>query len=323
MTEHVLVAGATGCVGWHVSTAFRAHGATVVGVGRRPVRDAPCDQFVPLDLTRSTVAELAGLLAGKRITTVVNATLGWSSDDDEMMALCVRPVELLLATLSAMRKPPRLVQLGTVHEYGPMAHGSAAVESAPTRPVAPYPRARLASTRLVVAAVTAGTVDGVALRLANTIGPRPARSAFFGSLAARLATVDPATGIDVPIAEAQRDYLDVRDAAGAVVAAARSDTADPLVNVGSGRVYRISAMVAELIAVAGLPAGAVRVAVSEVVGQAGGAPANWLQLDNRRATRLLGWQPQYDVATSLRDMYDSVAAQPDQNAADVPAGTPK
>ncbi len=305
MTERVLVVGGTGCVGRHVCAAFSERGAEVLTAARRHVPDAPGDRFVPLDLLACAGGELAQVLAKNKITTIVNAVLGWGSGDEEMAVVNVRPVERILDALRRMPSAPRLVQLGTVHEYGPMAPGTSAGEDAIARPANAYGRVKLRATRLVVDAVRTGSVDAVVLRLTNTVGPRPALESFFGSLAVRLRdAVRLSEGIAV--VEAHRDYVDVRDAAAAVVLAARTTAADPLVNIGSGNAYSIRRLVDQLVAASGLPAGAVRVDVANPTGQSGSASPDWVRLDNRRARETLGWRPRYDIAESLRDMYDSV-----------------
>lgn len=309
MTGRVLVVGGTGCVGRHVCDAFAAAGAEVVVAARHPVADAPGTGFVPLDLTTAAADEVAGLLAELRIDTVVNAVLGWGADDAGMAVLNTRPTERLLAAQRLLPTPPRLVQLGTVHEYGPMRPGVPADEDSPAHPTIAYARAKLAATRLVVAAVRDDGADAVVLRLTNTVGPRPAPQSFFGALAGRLHAADAETGVEIRVVDARRDYVDVRDAAAAVVAAAASRRGDPVVNVGSGRAHSIRWMVDELVAAAGLPAGAVREPAGDgVAGQSGAASPEWMCLDVRRARRALGWAARIPLERSLREMYDSVGA---------------
>lgn len=41
---------------------------------------------------------------------------------------------------------------------------------------------------------------------------------------------------------------------------------------------------------------------------AAAAGADWIQVDRSRAERSLGWRPRHALATSFRDMWDTVGA---------------
>ncbi|WP_405987821.1 NAD-dependent epimerase/dehydratase family protein [Streptomyces sp. NBC_00986] len=303
----VAVLGATGCVGRHLCTAFAARGSDVLAVARRPAQHLAAHRFEPLDLAATDPERLAGLLAARRTDVVVNATLGWG---DDLLAVNVGLVERLLEALRLMPAPqrPRLVQLGTIHEYGPCPYGTSVTERTRPEPQAPYPRAKLTASRLVLDAVQDGTVDATVLRMANTIGPHPARQSFLGSLAFRLAEAGPDTRIELTVADARRDYVDVRDAADAVVRSAcrprpaRHDALGPVVNVGRGEAPEIAGLVRTLVAATGLPPEVVRTRRGEIVGQGG----DWIMVDPSRARRLLGWRPRYGIEASVRAMWDTV-----------------
>ncbi|MCL7495544.1 NAD(P)-dependent oxidoreductase [Streptomyces sp. MCA2] len=306
MPRRVAVLGATGCVGRHLCAAFAARGTDVVAIARRDAPHLRPHPFLSLDLARCTGAGLAAILADEGVDTVVNATLGWGSTPEEMAHSNVRPVERLLAALPRLPDPVRLVHLGTIHEYGPVPAGTSLDEDVVPRPASLYAQAKLTASRLVLDAVRRGEVQGSVLRLTNTVGPHPARESFFGALAARLRRTDPAEGLDVTVAAARRDYVDVRDAADAVLAAAAARSAEPLLNIGRGAAVDIHTMVRTLITVSGLPADAVRVSVDDVASRSAGA--DWIQVDRSRAERSLGWRPRHALATSFRDMWDTVGA---------------
>jgi nucleoside-diphosphate-sugar epimerase len=174
-----------------------------------------------------------------------------------------------LRLLPAARRP-RLVQLGTVHEYGPVPQGTPVTELTPPAPVTEYARAKLAASRAVLGA--AG-IDAVVLRMANTIGPHPAPGSFLGSLAARFteAAASPGERIELTVAAgARRDYVDVRDAADAVVRAAFAGHLGPdqrLFNIGTGTARGIDTLVLALAQACGLPASALALQTGEVAAQ--------------------------------------------------------
>lgn len=300
--SRVAVLGATGCMGRHLCAAFAGEGSRVLAVARRHAPHIAGHRFLPLDVAGSTSDEIARVLDREDVDVVVNATLGWG---DELHYTNVQLVQRLLGALVALPAPPRLVHLGTVHEYGPVPLGTSIDEHTEPAPVNPYAEAKLAASRMVLEAVRAGAVDGVVLRVSNTLGPYPAPDSFFGSLAARLRETDPAAGVELTIADARRDYVDVRDAVSAVVTAARLRHADPLVNIGSGRAQGVRTLVDTLIRAAGLPPGTLRERPGEVPSQGG----DWIQVDISRARRLLGWVPRFTMRESMRAMWDTVCTE--------------
>ncbi|WP_433859691.1 NAD-dependent epimerase/dehydratase family protein [Streptomyces kronopolitis] len=297
----VAVLGATGCVGRHLCAAFAAEGGEVVAIARRYVPQVAAHRFLALDVAGTPSEELARVLSRENVDVVVNATLGWG---EELHYTNVQLVERLIGALVRLPDPPRLVHLGTIHEYGPVPFGTSMDEETEPAPENPYPKAKLVASRKVLDAVRDDALDAVVLRVANTLGPHPALESFFGSLAVRLRGADAATGIELTIADARRDYVDVRDAVDAVVRAARITRADPLVNIGSGRARSVRELVGELVAAAGLPPETIR----EQRGEVHSRGADWIQVDIARAGRLLGWRPRYTVGESMRAMWETVCA---------------
>ncbi|WP_414504004.1 NAD-dependent epimerase/dehydratase family protein [Streptomyces sp. NEAU-L66] len=306
----VAVLGATGCMGRHICAVFTAEGSEVIAIARRYAPRIAAHRFESLDVAGSTSEELARVLAEENIDVVVNATLGWG---DELHYTNVQLVERLIGALALLQRPPRLVHLGTIHEYGPVPFGTSIHEGITPDPANPYGTTKLTASQMILDAVRNGAFDGVVLRVANTLGPHPALESFFGSLAVRLRGVDVAAGIELTIADAQRDYVDVRDAADAVVRAARITRADPLVNIGCGQAMGVRQLVHELVTAAGLPAETIR----EQRGEVHSRGADWVRVDISRAARLLGWHPRFTIGESMRAMWDTVTADqslPPRNA---------
>nr|WP_250969927.1 NAD(P)-dependent oxidoreductase [Streptomyces sp. RKAG290] len=213
--------------------------------------------------------------------------------------------ELVATLVDAVRKlprRPRLIQLGTIHEYGAGAAGAIDEEMTPV-PVNFYGESKLRATRLVLDAARASELDGVVLRVANVIGPGAPAGSLLGGIAARLRETPPGpdtpeTELAVAPLEALRDFVDLSDLADAVLAAAGTAPADVtghVINVGSGRVVHVRQVVRRLIELSGLP---VRL-VEEGAGAASRTKVNSLELDITKARRLLRWAPRRDLDESL------------------------
>jgi nucleoside-diphosphate-sugar epimerase len=280
--RRVLVLGGTGFVGRHVTAAFAAHGAEVVVVSRNPPASG-----VACDLTDASVADLRALLDTNRPDVVVDSTgSSWGLSDVQVTDRCTRLPERLVAALSG--RLIRLVHLGSVLEHG-------------DPPATHYGRAKAAGT----AAVRAGAVDGVVLRLTNAVGPGLPRTSLLGRVAEGLCAVPPAVRV-FPLT-ASRDYVDVRDVADAVVAAATAaDAAGRVIDIGRGEAVPVRDLVRRLVAISGMAATVVE---REEAGWR--AVVDRTVADTTTAYEVLGWQAHRDLAGAVRDFWLEVVRHKD------------
>lgn len=308
----VVVLGGTGFLGRHIGDAFTAVGARVHPVSRTGAHD-PATERAPLrlDLLAAEPEEIAGLLDATGADVVVNAAgRAWRASEPQMTAGNAHLVERLLAALARPARPPvRLVQLGSVHEYGAGAPDSATGEEHAPAPVTAYGRTKLLGTRAVLRAASEHGVDGVVLRLANVIGAGAPEGSLFGRVAAHLgeaaravARGEEPAALRLPPLSAARDLVDAGDAAAAVLAAATAPApavTGALINVGSGEAVPLRGLIHRMVALSGLDV--------PVVQDPGGPPAARTDvarqcLDITRAERLLGWRPRRHLDDSLRDL---------------------
>jgi nucleoside-diphosphate-sugar epimerase len=298
MTGRVAVLGGTGWVGRHVCAAFTQRGREVLAVARTDAPHLSAHRFLPCDLAAASTGSMAALLRSERVDIVVNATDstntkdGWDRTESEHREVNVAVVERLLAAAGALPWRVRIVHLGTIHEYGPVPPGTAIGESRPTRPATSYARSKLAGSQAVL---RAGAVDGVVLRLVNLCGPHPSPDSFPGKLLRSLR----GGATEVTIADAKRDFVDVRDVAEAVVRAAAAPTVRGVVNIGSGVPVEIGELVRMFLAEAGATGVEIRRGPVRSLG------GDWTQADITLARTLLGWEPRIGLRHSLRDMWQA------------------
>jgi NDP-hexose 4-ketoreductase len=293
----LLIIGARGFLGAHVSRQARAAGLEVVTAGRSPLPGSPCHLLA--DLATGGPAAIAAMLATVAPDAVVNCAGAISGPAG---ALVAANIDGTYALVTAMLNgtAARLVHLGSAAEYGAAEPGVPVTEQATARPAGVYGITKLAGTRIVSTAAAAG-LDAVVLRVFNPVGPGAPAASLPGRLAAELrrALTD---GTDVRLGplDAVRDFVDARDVADAVLAAAAAGSLPhPVVNVGSGRGLPVRAMVSGLIAASGCPA-----VVREDAPVAPRSPdIPWQQADISRAGDDLGWRPRRDLATSLADLW--------------------
>jgi nucleoside-diphosphate-sugar epimerase len=305
----VAVLGGSGFVGAPVCAALREAGCDVVSVARRA---NPLARSITADLLTLSTAELADLLRTAlphpgRPRAVVNvAGAVWRATEAQMIHTNAVLVETLCAAMARLPGRGRLIQLGTVHEYGVIPDGSSVTEDTPARPVSPYGVTKLRATTTALTAARTGALDATVLRVANVIGRNAPPESLLSKVAAQLMQArDQGTTAVLQVAprDACRDFVDIRDVADAVVraVAAPAQLVDQVViNVGSGAATPVRALVRALAEVAGVP---VRIVETEAQDHIRGAGLHWQQVDIRRAARLLGWAPRRPVQRSLATLW--------------------
>jgi len=285
--SHVLLFGSAGFIGSHVRAELTRDPAVgwVTCLGR--------DRC---DLVAAGPDELASLLRELAPTAVVNCT----GRLDGTAAELVTANTLVTAKLidAAAGRPIRLIRLGSAGEYGRVPRGRAATEDDPAEPVSAYGVSHLAATRLLAQA------GGLTLRVFNPIGPGQGDANVLGRAATRLRDALARGGHTITLGplSAWRDFIDARDVARAVVAAAVAPTpATGVLNLGSGRAVAVREAVALLARTAGFT-GRVN---EEGTASARSAVTDWMCADISRAHEVLGWRPAYDLVDSVRAIWRS------------------
>jgi dTDP-6-deoxy-L-talose 4-dehydrogenase [NAD(P)+] len=319
-----VVLGAGGFVGRHLCGVLAARGALPVAVVRN-APGSPVDGAVRTRVLDAAAAPgpLAGLLRQEAPDVVVNAAGAvWGAGEAQMLESNVVLVEQLLAALRGLDRRPRLIQLGTVHEYGAAPAGGVLTEDTPAAPVNPYGRTKLCATEAVLAAVREGAVDAVVLRVANVVGPGGPPGSLLGMVGGRLAEAhaeDRRARVRLASLGGHRDVVDVRDLGDAVLAAIAARPAPPLVNIGGGRAVAVDGLVRRLIEISGVPTDLVvedrqredRQGADREAHAAGtispGSGARRQQLDISLAAEALGWRPVHSPEESLHGLWASLA----------------
>ena len=310
--SRLLILGATGFLGTHVRCQAEAAGMTVVTAGRscpsggsgspRGSRSPGESGHLALDLAAASVPQLAELLAAAAPDAVLNCAGVTAGSDEELAAVNLTGTSVLVDALLQARRPPRLVHLGSAAEYGRTEPGDVVTEQLPPRPASGYGITKLAGTKLVQLARAAG-LPAVVLRVFNPVGPGAPASSLPGQLTRQLRR-SLADGGQVRLGQLDgvRDFVDVRDVADAVLAAAAAPALPhPVLNIGSGRGVPVRSLVKELVGISGSDC--------TVTQDAAGSPRSgghaWQQADISQAVADLAWRPGRSLATSLTDMWEA------------------
>ena len=296
----LLIFGGGGFLGTHVRCQATSAGLEVITAGRSAAAGLPRHQL--LDLAEDDPARIAAVLARLAPDAVVNCAGATAGDPGTLAAANVSGTCALVQAMLLARIPARLVHLGSAAEYGRTEPGVPVSERTDPRPAGHYGVTKLAGTRLVELGITAG-LDGVALRVFNPVGPGAPQTSLPGRLAAGLRrALERGTDVRLGSLDAVRDFVDARDVAGAVLAAAAAPALPhPVLNIGSGRGVPVRALVKELLVISGYT-GAVHEDAPDLPRPQDIA---WQQADISRAREDLGWVPARELCTSLNDLWEA------------------
>ena len=307
------VLGGTGFVGRALCHALAEQGHRVLAVARRARPVGPDIAVRELDLATAGVDQITDLLAGEDIEVVVNAAGGmWGLTEDQMVAANVTLVDKLIAALGGLRSAgsgsarsgaagPRLVQIGTVHEYGVTPIGTPISEDTVPDPVMPYGALKLRCTEAITAAVRAGRIDALTLRIGNIVGPGQPGTSLLGVVAAQLHAADRAgtpAELDLGPLGSLRDFVGLTDAVDAIIAAVTTPAAGrPVINIGRGVATTAREMVRLLI-------DASRVPTQLNEAPASGAETTWQQMDITLAHDVLRWSPIHELTKEMKELWE-------------------
>jgi nucleoside-diphosphate-sugar epimerase len=295
--RRVLLFGASGFLGRAVGAALDCEPRvdTVIRSGRTGRLG---EGWVNHDLIAGDPDELAALIRNTQPDAVINCVGRLSGNVVQLTETNVLVTAHMIEIVAREAPTARLVILGSAAEYGPTPYGRLVGEDDPVNPVAMYGVTRLASTRLVQLAARDKRLDAVVLRIFNPIGPHVPHENVLGRAIAGMQTAlnKGEDSIVLGPLDAYRDFVDVRDVAAAITAAALADQVEePVLNVGSGRPVLCRELVATLAEVAGF---------TGTVAESSRSPdrsslVDWSVADVSRIQRALAWKPTHDLRASV------------------------
>jgi len=297
----VLVTGAGGFIGCHLSAALRDAGARVVGFSRQmPASGQAGVQYLEGDLANAgQVGEAVSDLAPDYVFHLASLKNKATGMDDLRAALrndVFGTLNLVEACLRA-GSVKRFVHLGSCEVYGGME--APFREQAREAPVSAYSYAKVSVSHLLQMLGGLHNFAAVELRPSVVYGPGQPAGMFVPTVIASLLA-----GKHFPMSEGEqtRDFVYVGDVVEAMLlAAVNPDCSGQIINVSSGSpvsIRRVAAMVAEQIG-----GGAHDLlGIGEQPYRSGEAMQYWA--DNSKAEAVLGWKPRVPLSDGLSRSID-------------------
>jgi len=284
--ERALVTGAGGFIGPHLVSDLSGHGFEVTAADRSSgdITEAAAMRRLVAAAGPTHVFHLAGLRDGPLA---------------ELLRVNVHGTANLLEAVAEEAPAARVVVVGSAAVYGEATH-EPVDEDEPLRPVTDYGVAKAAQELAAAALAARRGIHVTRVRLFNLVGPGEPTSFVVSAVAARIVAIQSGAG-QAPLRtgdlETRRDFVDVRDAVGALRLAATCGEAGAVYNVCSEEATPIGTLVQKLLALAELDVAvesAPAAAALNVRGYAGSAG---------RLHAATGWEPRRSLDDSLADVF--------------------
>lgn len=302
----VLVTGANGFVGPHLTRALTARGAQVIGaaLGDRPAEPSVV-AWHPMDLAspesvhaawESARPDFVVHLAGQS-----SAARSFEAPSETFEANVLGTLRMLQA-MQAVAPRARMLVVGTSEVYGSIAAGTRADEDASQKPVSPYALSKFIAERLAAEYAELHALDVVRVRPFGHTGPGQTPRFVIPSFAQQIAAIEAGNAepvLRVGNLEVTRDLTDVRDIVEGYCALLERGHRGEVYNLCRGEGVLLSSVAASLAAMA-------KVEVRVEVDPARLRPADvpYLVGNPSRVGRDTGWQATRPLEQTLQDVLE-------------------
>jgi GDP-4-dehydro-6-deoxy-D-mannose reductase len=309
-----LVTGGNGFVGTHLCAELRTRGHVVVSTGH--VAFGPSE--VPLDL--EDLEGIRDVVQRARPQVVYHLAARASVADAVSDPLTTYRVNVMGTAniVETLREFTgiRFVFASSAEVYGghPLAEMPLR-ESAAAAPATIYAASKLAAEAIVLASARTFAMHSVIVRPFNLIGPGQSERFAVGAFSHRLAAIAAGGPALFPVGNlsAQRDFLDVRDAAKALADVGERGADGEIYNVCSGKPTSIAEVLRQLVFAA-----RVGVEIREDPDLMRPVDVPMIYGDYTKLHAATGWSPSIPLGATLRDAYSAareVIAHADAKAA--------
>lgn len=298
----ILITGATGCAGTHLSELALARGAQVLGL-------AHTGEFVTgvegrqLDLTdRAAIDEYVRAAHPDRVFHLAALIPGAAAPPERYIAVNVTGTYYLLDAVRRFAPEARVLIAGSSAVYGRPVHADRPItEDAPFQPQSLYATTKTAQDLLATQFHAEHGLHTVRARTFNQTGPREPANLVCATIARQIARIE--AGRQEPVVQTvtlrpRRDFTDVRDVVAGYWAALEHGAAGEAYNICSGHSTSIRQVADILIGLSTVRG--IQIVESALVP---GPRAILDQVGDASKLRACsGWQPRLPLQQSLSDL---------------------
>lgn len=296
----IWITGATGFSGSFLAEELKKRnpGSSILGIGRREVAGLPVDVLESVDLTDPKAIDRCVEAYPPSHVYHLAAAMPPASDGDMWHFNVAMIHELLSGLARGGKQQVKVLSVGSAAELQHKPAG-AYTEDDPSLGFTPYGKSKAAQARIAVQLGKELGIDVYVARAFNFLGPGLPDKWVAGRLCQQLATSR--DKIVLGNLQAERDFVDIRDVASAYCDIVEKGQPGIVYNVCTGVSTPIESLVQQACALLGdecpeIQSDAEQLQRSEVSVVYG---------DPTRLQAATGWQPQFDLDQSLRDMIES------------------
>lgn len=293
-----LVTGASGFTGQYMVEALENQGFQVVGLGNHPTA---ADQTLACDLTdAAAVKECVERVKPNWVIHLAALSFVGHEDQRAFYDVNVFGTLNLLQALAELNTPPdRILVASSANVYGTPDVG-VIDESACPAPVNHYACSKLAMEHMV--ANWFERLPIVITRPFNYTGPHQHTRFLVPKIVDHFARQS--STIELGNIDVSRDFSDVRDVVRAYMALLEADIKGTVVNISSGTDTALRTIIEKVGALAGYE---IDIQVNPAFVRKNEIPR--LCGSNQRLRELTGWQPKYNLDTTLNDMLEAASGR--------------
>lgn len=310
MAPRLLVLGAGGFLGRSIAHHIAATGEAELVLHSRGADDRAGFrdgiESHALDLLTCDTGAIAEMIAEVAPDAIVNCTGSAVGDLQQMTTANVVVVLRLIAELEKCKRVP-LVHLGSAAEYGVQQDKIPVSESMPAAPQSAYGHTKLRATEHLMQAAAEDRISVTVLRVFNPVGRFSPETTLPGSAARKIAAAlrSDAPAINLGALDSWRDYVDTRDIARAVVAAAVTmPECSRVLNVGRGEAVESLHLIKTLAKIAGYNGDIVESDARSLRS----ASVDWLCADVQAMKDNLGLAAEYSIEEALGELWSGISA---------------
>lgn len=299
MSKRALITGINGFVGPYLKKTLATQGWQVYGLDRNPNRSDEKKVFTADILDRESLEKVLTLVRPDWIFHLAGQSSVAKSftDPDSTHSVNVNGTENLYAAIKKTAPNAKVLLVSSCQVYGKPEKNPIREEDLNPKSTSPYATSRLEQEKIVAAFPE---IPSIIMRAFNHIGPNQNPEFVLSDFARQIAAIKKSGrsgAIMVGDLKAIRDFSDVRDITRGYALAAIKGKIGAVYNIGGGRGYKLRDLLRQMLKTANVEA---EIIIDPAKLRPVDIPA--LVCDHSHFSGDTGWQPEYNIATSLRDL---------------------